>query len=136
MTTLTTQKLCECGCGQETPLAPKNHTANGYVKGQAIRFIKGHNNRLRVAAANPRWKVYDEQVTIGRIHDWLRATHPKSGVCDECARSVTPTHYAFLHHGERRHTRNRADYRELCASCHMNFDRHLIERGRARARAA
>jgi hypothetical protein len=34
--------FCECGCGQRTKLAPQSHTAFGWVKGQPIRFIQGH----------------------------------------------------------------------------------------------
>lgn len=36
---------CECGCGQRTPLAPKNERARGWVKGQPIRFVYGHYRR-------------------------------------------------------------------------------------------
>ena len=39
--------FCECGCGQVTPLADKTRGALGWIKGQPIRFIKGHN-RARV----------------------------------------------------------------------------------------
>lgn len=37
--------LCECGCGQSTPLAPQSDTKLGRVKGQPIRFINGHQSR-------------------------------------------------------------------------------------------
>lgn len=37
--------LCQCGCGQPAPLARQNHTKMGYVKGQPVRFIAGHNNK-------------------------------------------------------------------------------------------
>lgn len=33
---------CHCGCGQKTKIAERNHTKLGYVKGQPIRFCKGH----------------------------------------------------------------------------------------------
>lgn len=39
--------LCECGCGQPTRLAPQTDTAIGWVKGQPIRFINGHQNMIR-----------------------------------------------------------------------------------------
>jgi hypothetical protein len=35
-------KLCECGCGQPAPIAKGNNSANGYVKGQPTRFVRGH----------------------------------------------------------------------------------------------
>lgn len=40
-------KLCECGCGQPAPIAKKNDSWNGYVKGQPLRFIQGHSNPAR-----------------------------------------------------------------------------------------
>jgi hypothetical protein len=33
---------CECGCGQQTPLAPKTYTRTGQVKGQPTRFMRYH----------------------------------------------------------------------------------------------
>lgn len=38
-------KLCECGCGQETPLAYKTIAKQGWKKGEPLRFINGHNRR-------------------------------------------------------------------------------------------
>lgn len=34
--------LCECGCGQQTRIAPRNRTAEGWIKGQPLRFVRGH----------------------------------------------------------------------------------------------
>lgn len=34
---------CECGCGQETPLADR--TRRGHRKGEPLRFVHGHNRR-------------------------------------------------------------------------------------------
>lgn len=44
--------LCECGCGEPTPIAERNRKAIGHVKGQPIRFIKGHRSRLMTRAAD------------------------------------------------------------------------------------
>ncbi len=43
----TEQKLCECGCGEPTPLAKKTNTAAGLVIGQPVRFLPGHNMRVK-----------------------------------------------------------------------------------------
>lgn len=43
-------KLCECGCGQPAPLAPRNRASKGIVKGEPLRFIKGH---YKTSAAKP-----------------------------------------------------------------------------------
>lgn len=37
--------LCQCGCGNPAPLASETYRARGWVKGQPIRFIDGHNKR-------------------------------------------------------------------------------------------
>jgi HNH endonuclease len=39
---------CQCGCGQRTNLAPRNHSAKGWVKGQPLCRVKGHGARKRV----------------------------------------------------------------------------------------
>lgn len=37
-------KLCECGCGNPAPIAKRNHSTWGWVKGQPMRFLRGHGN--------------------------------------------------------------------------------------------
>jgi hypothetical protein len=41
-----TPKLCECGCGLPAPIAKVTRTPLGHVRGQPIRFIKGHQTHL------------------------------------------------------------------------------------------
>lgn len=36
--------LCMCGCGKPAPIATKTNRQFGHVKGQPVRFIKGHSN--------------------------------------------------------------------------------------------
>ncbi len=38
--------LCECGCGQVTPIAPRTRNVIGHVRGEHIRFIRGHSGVL------------------------------------------------------------------------------------------
>lgn len=38
-------KLCECGCREPAPIASKTRTRNGHVKGEPVRFIRGHQMR-------------------------------------------------------------------------------------------
>lgn len=37
--------LCECGCGQPTPIATMTRTVLGHVKGKPLRFVNGHSGR-------------------------------------------------------------------------------------------
>lgn len=39
-------KLCECGCGEPTPLAKRTSTRDGAVKGRPLRFIGKHGSRM------------------------------------------------------------------------------------------
>jgi hypothetical protein len=36
---------CQCGCGQRAPLAPQTMRSRGWVAGQPLRFVHGHNAR-------------------------------------------------------------------------------------------
>lgn len=35
--------FCQCGCGERTIIADHNDRSKGWVKGQPLRFLKGHN---------------------------------------------------------------------------------------------
>jgi hypothetical protein len=39
-------RLCDCGCGEAAPIATQTSKAQGYVKGEPMRFVKGHHVRL------------------------------------------------------------------------------------------
>jgi hypothetical protein len=36
--------LCQCGCGQPAPIAKRTATSRGRIKGQPLKFIRGHNS--------------------------------------------------------------------------------------------
>ena len=40
-------KLCECGCGEPAPIARRTNATKGHVAGRPMRFIAGHNARLK-----------------------------------------------------------------------------------------
>jgi len=47
---------CECGCEQLAPLAKKTRPERGWIKGQPIRYIHGHNmvgNQFRLGQKRP-----------------------------------------------------------------------------------
>lgn len=39
--------LCGCGCGRAAPLATRSDAAKGYVRGEPVRYVLGHNPRAR-----------------------------------------------------------------------------------------
>lgn len=67
--------LCQCGCGATVNLATMNHTKNGYVKGQPMRFLRGHAIQ-RKGAAHEWWKGGVEHTRGGYIK-LLRPDHPR-----------------------------------------------------------
>lgn len=40
-------ELCACGCGQPTPLAKRTQRRLGLVRGEPLRFVRGHNSRAQ-----------------------------------------------------------------------------------------
>lgn len=109
--------LCECGCGETTKLVPKTIGARGYVKGQPLRFINGHNQRLNKGERHQHWK--GAEASYMAIHNWIRREKPKTGECVLCGKTGK-TDWANIS-GE--YLRNLGDYRELCRSCHMKLDK-------------
>lgn len=57
-------KLCECGCGQPTPLATRTRTDRGQVKGQPTRFVSGHNS-ARPPAVTRFWQNVNKNTSNG-----------------------------------------------------------------------
>jgi len=48
--------LCECGCGAQTPPAKRTNKSAGHVKGKPIRFVPGHQGRMRTGKLNGQWR--------------------------------------------------------------------------------
>src|SRR5579859_4768303 len=38
---------CACGCGGQTTIAPRSERSRGVLRGEARRFIRGHNRRKK-----------------------------------------------------------------------------------------
>ena len=49
-------KLCECGCGNPSPIAKKTSKHFGHIKGKPTRFIKGHYWRTMTGDRNVNWR--------------------------------------------------------------------------------
>ena len=47
---------CECGCGQKTNISPQTDKKRGYVKGEPVRFIRGHQLKHGSGSNNHNWK--------------------------------------------------------------------------------
>jgi hypothetical protein len=72
--------LCECGCGQATPLCKYTQRKRGYIKGRPLRFIRGHQGHLlkwtdeRKEAARRRMLAYvPSEATRKKLSATLKA---------------------------------------------------------------
>jgi hypothetical protein len=43
-------RLCQCGCGAAAPLAARTRRRDCAVKGEPLRFVRGHNARMKSRA--------------------------------------------------------------------------------------
>lgn len=73
----TSYGYCQCGCGQPAPVAQRNHSRHGFVKGEPIRFISGHNGKLQVGKFSNNWKGGEIKKPDGRIMVH-RPSHPRA----------------------------------------------------------
>jgi hypothetical protein len=116
--------LCECGCGQRSPLATVTRRAAGRQQGQPTRFVKGHNGRGRIGDKHQSWM--GAEATYNAVHRWLQNHRERTGICEHCGsqpdpyrRMTTGTDFANV---SGRYLRSADDYVELCRSCHITFD--------------
>jgi hypothetical protein len=52
--------LCECGCGKMAPIATKTNVSRGHVKGQPVRFIRGHYKGGSPGRRVPIWDISED----------------------------------------------------------------------------
>ena len=62
-------KLCECGCGRPVPIAKRTNRSRGHIKGQPIRFVKGHQGRT------PDYTIEDRGY-LSPCWVWAKGLHP------------------------------------------------------------
>lgn len=84
--------LCQCGCGQHTPLARQTKRSRGNVAGEPVRYISGHNG----AKTREKFKVDPET----GCWVWQRCINPRTGYGQlTVARQVMPAHrWSYEHH--------------------------------------
>lgn len=82
-------------------------------------------------ARNKRWK--GDAVGKKALHKWVRRNFENTGCCEECGRSDRTMDWASIGHV---YTRDRADWRELCRSCHFKMDDSYERTPEIRAKTA
>lgn len=76
-------KLCECGCGQPTSIARASSARHGHVKGQPMRFVKGH--RIITSELRRRWSQ-----RFGTLEQRLWKKVNKNGPIPACRPELGP----------------------------------------------
>lgn len=51
-------RLCECGCGKQTTIAKYTASAFGIIKGQPLRFVRGHGHANGCISHTPEMRAY------------------------------------------------------------------------------
>jgi hypothetical protein len=59
-------KLCECGCGHPTAIATSSRARTGHVKGQPLRFARGHKARKPITGYR-RTYIGGETIAVHRL---------------------------------------------------------------------
>lgn len=48
--------MCLCGCGERAPVAKITSTRDGHVRGEPVKFIRGHGTKLITGEKSSQWK--------------------------------------------------------------------------------
>lgn len=67
---------CQCGCGQTAPLAPFSYAPRGWVKGQPLRFVKGHIGGINATKVYLAKFSVDENGNTTKFCTWCKKQHP------------------------------------------------------------
>ena len=122
-------KLCECGCGNLTPIAKMTARRLGHVKGQAVRFIQNHHwkgkhhkeeSKEKVRQAkwgekNGMWKGENITEETGRQRARFRYELCE---CILCGEEATDRH----HRDGNTANNDPLNVQVLCRHCHMVID--------------
>lgn len=81
------------------------------------RFLAGKDH--------PNWK--NDQVGYVALHEWVRKQLGESKLCGDCG-TITAKRYEWANiSGE--YKRDITDWKRLCTSCHLKFDKHIWKKG-------
>lgn len=90
---------CHCGCGRTTRIALQTNTRIGHVKGQPVRYVRGHGNRRRVhyreedrGYATPCWiwQLWRSKEGYGHMSDGTGRQRPAHRVMWENVNGPVP----------------------------------------------
>lgn len=66
--------FCQCGCGEKARVAPVNDASKGWVKGEPLKYLKGHGFRGGKSGPDaPNWKGGKQKCSQGYVMLWTPA---------------------------------------------------------------
>lgn len=81
---------CHCGCGQKTPIAMRNRKDKGWIKGEPLKYVNGHNSKYRHAPEVPfgsKWCGRCRKIkSIDEFFKSKGAYNGLQGHCKDCIR--------------------------------------------------
>jgi hypothetical protein len=80
-------RLCECGCGQETPIATVTRSIRGEVKGKPVRYVRGHQRARGVKLTPELVRTIRREYGEGGVISF-RAIGEKYGMREQTARDA------------------------------------------------
>jgi hypothetical protein len=93
--------ICQCGCGKQTSIAKKTRLRSGHIKGQPLRYIRGHATgryeedrtvaAFKALQCRRRYKAESRARAKKLIAEYLK-THP----CVDCG-NLNPVVLDFDH---------------------------------------
>lgn len=89
-------KLCECGCGQPAPIAKQTIPRLGYVKGEPVRFVRGHAARGRPITAEHKRVISAHHTTHGHATGYAQTgTYRTWAAMIQRCTNENSTHYSY-----------------------------------------
>lgn len=83
--------LCECGCGLLAPISTRSRADRGQIKGQPVRFIKGHAIHVNAVPSLKQGYKSRDSLLRAEYEAFLAARN----------RCTNPEHPAYKHYGGR-----------------------------------
>ena len=100
------------------------------------RFAEGRNDNLivgeRALKGPDHYNWSGEDISRASLHEWLRDTYIKTGVCRKCGKKGK-TDWANL---SGKYRRSIYDFLELCRSCHSKMDNKIMNIHHMKAKLA
>jgi len=87
---------CACGCGRKTNIARRTNTRLGYIKGQPLRFVRGHNGKRPAVWTDGESKVCRKCGARQKLSNFTCAKSNRDGFdnrCKDCRRALAINYY-------------------------------------------